>query len=92
MALRLKALYAVRHDAVLPYLSLIARDWADTSEQWPAMMAIRRIGSPRSEELFGTLTSRRDEVGRVARMVAEARPHEADIGGLWEPKEPVPVK
>jgi hypothetical protein len=83
--MRRKALYTIRHDAVLPYLSLIARDWADTSEQWPAMMAIRRIGSPRSEELFSTLTARDDEVGRAARMVAEERLDEANMGGAWEP-------
>ena len=87
MRTRLQAIYSIRHDAVLPYLSLIAREWVGTSENWPATVSIRRIGSKRSEELFSTLTARRDKVGKVARMVAKERLGEVDdwyVGDEWQ--------
>jgi len=82
--LRLTALYSIHHDAALPYLTLIAREWKD----WYAMMAIRRLGSPAAEEAFRALTSRNDDIGRRARLVADARLEEPLIGGGWETEEP----
>jgi hypothetical protein len=68
MLTRLEALYSIRNDAVLPYMSLIAREWKDSSEIWPAVLAIRRVGSRKSNQLLIELTKRDDRAGLAARQ------------------------
>lgn len=84
---RLQALYSVKDNAVLPYLSLIAREWDGSSEQWPAMMCIRELKTAQSKTLFKTLTARRDHAGKVARNVEKAPPvrhvREWFVGDEW---------
>lgn len=86
MRTRLQALYSVHNDAVLPYLSLLATEWDNTSEQWPAMKSISRIDSPAAKALYDSLTGRTGHVAEVARSAANVRdsyPDEWYIGDEW---------
>jgi len=77
----LKALYATRNDIVLPYLDLMARDWADRY----AVVAMRRIGTKRANMLIKSLAARQDEVGDAARkamsMPLETKDLDWSMGG-----------
>lgn len=68
-----RALMSVRHDAVLPYLDVLARMYG--SDQF--CLAIRRVGTPRAKQLIAELAARRDRVGDAARRALEM-PLDAD--------------
>jgi len=63
------ALYSVRHDAVLPCLDWLAREWTDRY----AVLAMRRIGTERAMKLVNALAARKDRVGEEARRGLKMR-------------------
>ncbi len=67
MVARVKALYSVRNDIVLPYLDWIARQWPNPY----TCDAIRRIGTERAEKLLDALAAREDRVGKEVRKGAK---------------------
>lgn len=67
LGMRALALYSVRHELILPYLDWMAREW----ENWNTCLAIRRVGTERAEKLIQALASRRDQVGKAARIALE---------------------
>jgi len=77
MVARVKALYSVRNDIVLPYL-----DWIAT--QWPnpyTCDAVRRIGTERAQTLLDALAAREDSVGEAVREGSK-RPRREPI--VWD--------
>lgn len=67
MTVRAKAILSVRDDVILPYLDWMAREWRDRY----ACRAMRRIGTPRAENLLAALAARTDEAGEAARQALE---------------------
>jgi len=61
------ALQTVRGEVALPYLDYLARRHASVE----ACLAIRRVGTPRAQQLIQILAAREDEYGEAARRALE---------------------
>jgi hypothetical protein len=79
MGVRTKALYSIRDDVVLPYLDWLVRE---RNAEYAAR-AMRRIGTPRAENLLTALAARTDEAGEAARQALEMslEPTQWDVEG-----------
>ncbi|MBI2842400.1 MAG: hypothetical protein HYX78_03280 [Armatimonadetes bacterium] len=75
---RSKALLAVRHDIVLPYLEWLAKEWADAY----AIRAMRRLGTDQAQRLVNELAAREDRVGVAAQRALQMSIERQSL--LWD--------
>ncbi len=70
MDIRIKALYSVHDDVVLPYLEWIALEYTDSS----VCNVLRQFGTKQADKLLNTLAARTDKVGEIFRKYLSKPP------------------